>query len=141
MPLPQMQMLTSEAGEVRELPELGIRIWGKGMVDHSPEFRPLAGLAAPREGWWNLAMGHGIYVGNNGNAYRSSPVEAKQIAESGYDYIALGHHHALLEVSHQGTVAFYSGAPVPISPEGKGTYVIINLAEGRECESLIRSLA
>ena len=129
--LPNVEMLLGREGELRELPELGAVVWGKGMEDHAPEYSPLEGLAAPREGCWNLAMGHGIYVGREGMSYRSSPVEARQIAESGYDYIALGHHHVLLDVSHNGTAAFYSGAPVPISHEKKGTYLIVDLVEGR----------
>lgn len=126
--VPNVEMLLSPEGEVRDLPQLGAVVWGKGMEDHMPEYSPLEGMPAPRKGRWNLAMGHGIYVGREGMGYRSSPVEARQIAESGYDYIALGHHHALLDVSHDGTAAFYCGAPVPISHDKKGTFLIVDLA-------------
>lgn len=128
--VPNVEMLLAREGELRELPEFEAILWGKGMEEHAPEYSPLAGLAQPREDRWNLAMGHGIYVGREGMNYRSSPVEARQIADSGYDYIALGHHHALLDVSHNGISAFYCGAPVPISHEKKGTYLIIDLVEG-----------
>lgn len=129
--VPNVEMLLSQEGELLELPRLGAVVWGKGMVEHEPEYSPLQGLPAPRGDCWNLAMGHGIYVGREGMSYRSSPVEARQIGESGYDYIALGHHHALLDVSHNGTAAFYCGAPVPISHEKKGTYLIIDLVDGQ----------
>ena len=39
-----VEMLTAEGGESRELEELGVFVWGKGMVEHSTEFRPLDGL-------------------------------------------------------------------------------------------------
>jgi DNA repair exonuclease SbcCD nuclease subunit len=138
--IPNVEMLLGSAGELRELPALQAAVWGKGMVEHSTEFRPLDGLAAAQPERWNLAMGHGIYVGRDGFSFRSSPVEARQIARSSYDYIALGHHHALLDVSANGTAAFYSGAPVPISPDRAGTYLIIELHDGQPAQVHVRHL-
>jgi len=138
--IPNVQMLTEGEGEQREVPGLDAVVWGKGMVEHSTEFRPLAGLPEPDPGRWNLAMGHGIYVGRDGFTFRSSPVEARQIARSGYDYIALGHHHALLDVSANGTAAYYSGAPVPISPDRAGTYLVIELAPDQPATVHVREL-
>jgi len=126
-----LRMLTSAEGESVELQELGVTAWGKGMVEHTPEYSPLGGLPAPVAERWNLALGHGIYVGKDGFSYRSSPVEARQIEASGYDYIALGHHHALLNVSANNTAAYYSGSPVPISKSGQGTFLIVTLEDGQ----------
>ena len=138
--IPNVELLLAPDGEVRELPELNAVVWGKGMVEHSTEFRPLAGLPPASDDRWNLAMGHGIYVGREGFSFRSSPVEARQIARSGYDYIALGHHHALLDVSANGTAAYYCGAPIPISPDRAGTYLVIELAEGAPATVHVRHL-
>ena len=138
--IPNVQMLAAAGGEQRELAALQVRVWGKGMVEHCTEFRPLDGLPAADPERWNLAMGHGIYVGRDGFTFRSSPVEARQIARSGYDYIALGHHHALLDVSANGTAAYYSGAPVPISPDRAGTYLVVELVEGRPAAVQVRHL-
>jgi DNA repair protein SbcD/Mre11 len=135
-----VEMLLATGGELRELPGLHAAVWGKAMVEHSTEFRPLEGIAPADPGRWNLAMGHGIYVGREGFSFRSSPIEARQIARSGYDYIALGHHHALLDVSAQGTAAYYSGAPVPISPDRAGTYLVIALQEGQLAQVHVRHL-
>ena len=126
-----VQMLLSVEGETLDLPELEVTAWGKGMVEHSPEYSPLGGLPAPRAEQWNLGLGHGIYVGREGFTYRSSPIEARQIEASGYDYIALGHHHALLNVSAKATSAYYSGSPVPISKSGQGTFLLITLEDGK----------
>ena len=127
-----VKMLLNPDGECRVLSRLGAVVWGRGMIAHRPDFQPLHHLPAPRPGYWNLAMGHGIYTGSDGNGFRSSPIRSDEIANSGYDYIALGHHHVLLDVSEPGTRALFSGAPVPISPERKGTYVVVTLEKGRE---------
>jgi DNA repair exonuclease SbcCD nuclease subunit len=136
-----LTLLGEPAGERLDLAGPGALLWGRALVEHTPEFRPLEGLPAPVAERWNLALAHGIYVGRDGLADRSSPVEAGQIAGSGYDYIALGHHHALLDVSANGTAAWYSGAPVPISPRYRGTFLIVELAEGRPARVTVHALA
>ena len=138
--IPNVELLTAEGGESRELTDLGVVIWGKGMVAHTPKFRPLDSLPPPRAGWWNVAMGHGIYVARGGMSFRSSPIEAAQIHASGYHYIALGHHHALLDVSANGTTAFYCGAPVPIARDDRGTCLMIDLKQGHTAKVDILSL-
>jgi DNA repair exonuclease SbcCD nuclease subunit len=137
---PNVHFLGAPEGERRRLPGLALSVWGRGMVTHQPEFRPLAGLPAPEPERWNLALGHGIFVRERGDGYRSSPVRAEEIAASGYDYVALGHHHALLDVSRGETAAYYSGAPVPISPERKGTYLIVELASGSPARVTVHAL-
>ncbi|MFI5399728.1 MAG: exonuclease SbcCD subunit D [SAR324 cluster bacterium] len=135
-----VRLLSAAEGEGVELPKLGVAAWGKGMVEHSPEYSPLGGLPAPVAERWNLALGHGIYVGKEGFSYRSSPVEARQIEASRYDYIALGHHHALLDVSVKGTAAAYSGSPVPISKSSPGTFLIVTLGEGQSAKMVTHKL-
>ena len=44
-------------------------------------------------------------------AGRSSLITSADIAATGADYVALGHHHVLADVSAGGVTAFYSGAP------------------------------
>ena len=138
--IPNVEILLAPEGTLHELPGLQASVWGKGMEEHSTEFRPLDGLPDAQADRWNLAMGHGIYVGRDGFSFRSSPVEAKQIARSGYDYIALGHHHALLDVSAKDTAAYYSGAPVPISQDRQGTYLVIELRDGEPAQVHVRHL-
>jgi DNA repair exonuclease SbcCD nuclease subunit len=138
--VPTVRLLTALDGEALELPELQAVAWGRGMVEHTPEYSPLGGLPPAREGVWNLGLGHGIYVGRDGFTQRSSPVEARQIAASGYDYIALGHHHALLNVSTPATAAYYSGAPVPIAKGAQGTFLIVDLEDGRPAAVTIHRL-
>ena len=138
--VPNVEMLLAGAGESRDYPEFSARVWGKGMAEHSTEFNPLDGLPDPGPEQWNLAMGHGIYIGRDGFSYRSSPISAKQIEGSGHDYIALGHHHALLDVSANGIAAFYCGAPIPISPGHQGTWLLVELEEGKAAKVEVRKL-
>ncbi|HEX7926645.1 MAG TPA: metallophosphoesterase [bacterium] len=136
-----VRMLASPDGEATELPELQVIAWGKGMVEHSPEYSPLGDLKPAQPGVWNIALGHGIYVGKEGGySHRSSPVEARQIEASGYDYIALGHHHALLNVSAKSTTAYYCGAPVPVSKGSQGTFLIVDLEDGKPANVTVHRL-
>jgi DNA repair exonuclease SbcCD nuclease subunit len=135
-----VRMLLSADGESVDLPELTVAAWGKGMVEHTPEYSPLGDMPSPRPALWNLALGHGIYVGRDGISYRSSPIEARQIEASRYDYVALGHHHALLNVSANGTPAYYSGSPIPITKTGQGTFIMATLEEGKAAAVEIHKL-
>lgn len=137
---PNVVFLGAPEGERRELDALGVTAWGRGMVSHHPDYLPLAGIPAPRDGRWNLALGHGIFVGAQGNGYRSSPVRSADIAASGYDYIALGHHHARLDVTQGATAAHYCGAPVPISPDRKGTFLMVTLEPGQAARVTLHEL-
>ena len=138
--IPNVSVLTHHTGETVTLDVPQVRVWGKGMVDHSPAFHPLADMPAVDPARWNIAMGHGIYVARGGDTHRSSPVSAEHIADSGYDYVALGHHHALLDVSENGTAAFYCGAPVPISRDDQGTFLLVELAQGEYPSVRIQTL-
>jgi len=125
-----VDMLTAEAGEQRVLPDLNLAVWGKGMVDHSRKFRPLGGVAErPAQVSWYLGLGHGIYVPDGEDTMRSSPVYADDIGTSPFDYIALGHHHAALDVKAGSTAATYSGSPTDLIGQA-ATYTVIELAEG-----------
>jgi len=127
--IPNVTILLELEGQILRFEELQVNIWGRGMRDHTPDFRPLDGIPAPAAGHWNIGMGHGIYVGKHGAGFRSSPIEASQISESEFDYIALGHHHVLLNVSQNGTAAYYCGSPSPISDGSHGTWLSIQLEE------------
>ena len=98
-------------GEVIELPDLDAIVWGRGMQEHVPTFQPLAHMPAPDSGRWSLAMGHGFYYAERERPERSSPIFADQIRDSGWDYLALGHHHLQANVSQPGVAAWYAGAP------------------------------
>ncbi len=109
--------LTAEEGELLILHPLGVTLWGKGLVEHAPGNRPLAGVPTRADGNWFIGMAHGLVVADAGEL-RSSLITPDEIAASDFDYLALGHVHVFRDVSHGATRAFYPGSPlVPYAPE------------------------
>ena len=48
-------------GSYMTLPELGLTVWSRGMVEHWQGFNPLAGYKPLDDGNWQVAMAHGHY--------------------------------------------------------------------------------
>lgn len=90
-------------------------MWARAMDEHSSKYRPLHGVPARPEDpdTWYLVLGHGLHIGGDSvdDVARSSLITAADIAATGADYVALGHHHVLTDVSAGDVTAFYSGAP------------------------------
>jgi DNA repair exonuclease SbcCD nuclease subunit len=129
--IPNVRLLAAEDGEITRLPELGVAAWGKGMVEHSPAYRPLAGCPERPAGCrWYLGLAHGLFVPHGGDTYRSSPIHQGEIERSDCDYLALGHHHAAMELVGGKATAAYSGSPTDTVGRGP-TYVIVELSSAR----------
>jgi DNA repair exonuclease SbcCD nuclease subunit len=94
-----------------EIPELDLEVWGRPVVDHWRQFRPLIEMPPRRNGRWRVAMGHGHFEYPDDRDGRSSPIFADDIAALDCDYVALGHWDRFVEVSQGDVTAFYSGAP------------------------------
>ena len=120
-------MLTAERGETLEFPDLHATVWGRAMVDHDRHYRPLAGVPERRGQYWHLGMAHGL-VTDDPRDHHSSLIRPEDIADSGLDYLALGHVHVFREVSQKGTTACYSGSPLPLhAGRPGGTLVVVTL--------------
>jgi len=98
-------------GETIELPALDAMVWGRAMEEHEPAFQPLAGIPSRDDRRWCLAMGHGFFYEERQRPDRSSPIFADEVRDTGWDYVALGHHHLQTNVSQDGVAAWYAGAP------------------------------
>lgn len=105
-----VHMLTDPAGSALELSDLGVTFWGRPVVDHCPEFRPLEGAPGRAGGGWHVALAHGFHVPRGEDSYRSSPVRVEEIEALGWDYLAMGHVHRYWDVSAGDTVAVYPGS-------------------------------
>jgi len=114
-------ILDPEGVSVR-FPDLAARVWGRALVEHSPEYRPLSGLPEPLPHTWNIGLAHGFFTETETN--RSSPITPDEIAASGYDYIALGHIHIFGDVSQGRTRAFYCGTPAPLYASSEAGWVL-----------------
>jgi DNA repair exonuclease SbcCD nuclease subunit len=108
-----LNLILEADGKLLEFPELSARVWGRALVEHSPEYKPLAGMPAPVDDHWNIGLAHGFHT-EDGETYRSSPITPEEIAASEYHYIALGHIHLFGDVSQGSTRAFYCGTPAPL---------------------------
>jgi predicted phosphodiesterase len=128
--IPNVTLLAATDGGFAELPALGVTAWGKGMVEHSPAYRPLGGCPPrPADCRWYLALGHGLFVPHGGQTDRSSPIHMREIEASDCDYIALGHHHAAMEIVTDRAVAAFSGSPTDDIGRGP-TYIVADLFAG-----------
>ena len=125
--IPNVRMLSATEGEIAFLPELGVAVWGKGMVEHNRAYQPLAGCPPrPENCRWYLGMGHGLFVPHDGDTDRSSPIHMREIEASPCDYLGLGHHHAAMELVTDHSAAAYSGSCTDNIGRGH-SYVIVDL--------------
>ena len=99
-------------GQTITFNEQGIKFWGKAMVEHSPLFHPLSPTPEPEENDWFVGMGHGHFEESDVNSGRSSIILPKDISDSPFDYIALGHWDLYTDVSQGNIPAVYSGCPM-----------------------------
>jgi DNA repair exonuclease SbcCD nuclease subunit len=104
-------LISHPKGEHHQLSEHNLVLWGRGMVEHEPGYRPLAGMPRRQGDAWHIALGHGFFMEDDVPSHRSSPIYAREIRASGWDYIALGHCHAFRDVSQDSVTAYFSGAP------------------------------
>lgn len=124
-----LHLILDPEGVSLEFPELAARVWGRALVEHSPEYRPLSGLPEPVPHAWNIGLAHGFFSETATN--RSSPITPAEIEASGYDYIALGHIHVFGDVSQGRTRAFYCGTPAPLYASSEAGWVLqINCVPG-----------
>lgn len=129
--LANVRLLADEEGSRATFPALGVSVWGRAMVEHSPDFRPLAGSPSrPGDARWHLGLGHGLFVPRGETSERASPIRMEEIEQAGFDYLALGHHHAAMEIVTSAATAAYSGSPTDDIGRG-ATYAIVDLSAGR----------
>ncbi len=96
-----------------ELPGMNTVVYGAAFTDsHSGPM--LKDFSAPRKNdWFNVMCIHGD-VGQPDSPY--NPISEKELAESGMDYVALGHIHKASGLKKSGST-YYSW---PGCPEGRG---------------------
>jgi hypothetical protein len=121
-------------GETVDLPGLEAIVWGRAMEEHEPGFSPLGGIPSRDARRWCLAMGHGFFYDERQRPDRSSPIFAEEIRDTGWDYVALGHHHVGADVSQDRVTAHYAGAPSLDDGDGTVLRVDLSTADGVRVE-------
>lgn len=106
-----LSLMRTNGADMVFVAELGLAVWGRPVYDHHPGNRPMADLPPRPQGCWYVPMAHGLFMDGPVDEFRSSPITIDEIAGADCDYVALGHVHALREVSQNGVTAYYSGAP------------------------------
>ena len=90
-----------------EIPELNVRVFGAAYTSEAYDERILEGFSVPNDDFANIVILHS-------NLYTDgySPVSSAEIAESGADYVALGHVHKPTDVEKAGSTYYaYCGCP------------------------------
>ena len=103
-------LLDEAEGKQVEFPELHATVWGRCMLDHDRTNKPMAGSPPRKANLWHIGMAHGLYM-DDLESDRSSLISPQEIADSGFDYLALGHVHVHRQMRHGGTLACYPGVP------------------------------
>jgi len=120
-----VRIIRAPEGEILDLPELGVSIWGKSIDSYDSDVQPMAGIPQPRgDGQWNIAVAHGYYVSTTPPMFYSYLITEEEIVKSGWDYIALGHIAVFRCICDEPVKACYSG-----SPAVSGTVNLVDLAE------------
>ncbi|MBD3648457.1 MAG: metallophosphoesterase [Pseudomonadales bacterium] len=61
-----IHFIRDESGGILELPSLGARVWGQGIVDHDPDNKPMESVPARDGDRWYIGLAHGYYVERGG---------------------------------------------------------------------------
>ena len=123
---PNVHMVTTVEGALLHIDELHTTFWGRPVVDHCPEFQPLAGAPERQNGGWHVALAHGFHIERGEQTYRSSPIRAEEIAALGWDYLAMGHVHRYADLSEGVTRACFPGSSFSLA-EDYGSAALVTL--------------
>ncbi|MEC8945241.1 MAG: DNA repair exonuclease [Chloroflexota bacterium] len=109
---PKVHLITTKGGETVSYPELDVAVWGKPHVSYDDiELYPLKDPPKKGKETWQLGIGHGHFIRDQGDMGRSYPIEKEEIAQCDRDYVALGHWDAHMNISQSEVVAYYVGSP------------------------------
>ena len=125
---PNLRIFRDPEGETLAFPDLCLELWGRAMLSHTPDFRPLHSMPEPAEGRWLVALAHGHFHYEDDREQRSSPIYPGDIVSSNCHYLALGHWDRHADVSRAATTAVYSGCPYgPIGAPEQGAVCVVDL--------------
>jgi len=135
---PHVALLDAPQGRQIELPAIHATVWGRCMLNHVPENRPMAGAPARIGDRWHIGMAHGLYT-EDPDTPRSSLITPREIEASGFDYLALGHVHAHRQMRHGATLACYPGVPAADGIKA-GCFALVELTPGAPARAVAQTL-
>src|SRR6185437_3189914 len=105
-----VRVLSTPGGETCYLAELDLDIWGRPHCGYE-DFRPMEDVPPRGRATWQVAMAHGHLTRGPADLRHAYPISPAEIAESGRDYVALGHWDMPFDASSGAVAAAYSGSP------------------------------
>lgn len=130
---PNVTVLTPEQ-DYHTYQDLDVTVYGKAFDGKSYGESPLKGLSLINETKFHIGMAH-CAIRIPGRVERETMLLDKgEIANSGFDYLALGHWHSFQDCSQGSAKAFYSGSPEPIDMDqkGAGNVALVTIQEKRD---------
>jgi len=106
-----VHIFSSATVQKMELPELNCVVYGAAFLSERQDQSPLTGFRAPEDGRIHLMT---LHANTEGAGY--APITAAQIADSGLDYLALGHIHRTGGLQRSANTCW----AYPGCPEGRG---------------------
>jgi DNA repair exonuclease SbcCD nuclease subunit len=133
-------LLDDVEGKQVVFPDLHATVWGRCMIDHDPKNKPMAGSPPRKTDLWHIGMAHGLYM-DDPESDRSSLITPGEIADSGFDYLALGHVHVHRQMRHGQTLACYPGVPAACYGTTQTGYMaIVELTPGADARVVAHAL-
>ena len=133
-------LLDEVEGKQVEFPDLHATVWGRCMLEHDRSNRPMAGVPPRRGNLWHIGMAHGLYM-DDPDSDRSSLITPQEIADSGFDYLALGHVHVHRQMRHGDTLACYPGVPAAYyGTTDSGHMTLVELKPGAAARAVLHEL-
>lgn len=129
--IPNIHIFTDEITSI-SFPELDLTVCGRANLSPTGSQSPLTGLEKTNETKYHVAMAHGEMAIEGKFAGDYYPIEQKEIAASGMNYVALGHWHRYADFSQGDVKAFYCGAPETLSfeeGEDSGFVLLVSIDE------------
>jgi DNA repair exonuclease SbcCD nuclease subunit len=109
--------------------DLDATVYGRAFDGKTYSGSPLKGLSLVSETKLHIGMAHCSIKIPEKVERETMLLDRSEIANSGFDYMALGHWHSFHDYSQGSTKAFYCGSPEPISmdQEGAGNVVLVTV--------------
>jgi len=129
--IPNIHIFTDEMRSIA-FSDLDLAIYGRANLSPTGTESPLIGLEKNRETKYHVAMAHGEIAIEGKFAGDYYPIEQREIAASGMNYVALGHWHRYADFSQGDVKAFYCGAPETLSfeeGEDSGFVLVVSMDE------------
>ncbi len=115
---PNVTVLTPDI-ERKVYAGLDLTVYGKPFDDKLIGESAVRGLTIVKESSFHVGMAH-CSIKTKGFIEKDSMIlDRSEIANCGFDYLALGHWHSFQDFSQGDTKAFYCGSPEPISVDQK----------------------